>query len=187
MSRPFQCSKCRNWYTPIPVSEEDYCWSCREGKHAPHHKTGVIDCHFGQTSSTPSEIKMVGIVATIKDAITAVEGGDIRSAEVAFALAEKARGEVTDVVRWATVMEMPGTLGESSTTRFKNIDALIALVADKRRPPEDLAMVRRTMRFCDEMAAEIPLLMADLRTNIGALRASVQGESKTEKKVAVAA
>ena len=96
MDRPFQCSQCLNWYTPAPGPDNNYgCRICAQKKHTPHQKTGVIDCHFGQESSTPSEIILTKASLAIRNAAEAVQraGAEISSAltiEKVIALASEA-------------------------------------------------------------------------------------------------
>lgn len=187
--RPFQCPKCLNWHTPIPMPEGMMCRWCAEEKHARHPKTGEYDCHWGLITSTQSEVKIMQANGRINEAATecqrliqVIESATekeqvidvLKRAEVAFALAERAHGEVGEILRWAGVMEMPGMAGEPSSKRFKSVEAIEVMVADNRRPPTDLTTLQRSVKICNEIANEIPERIAEARVSIGQVRQSAQ-------------
>lgn len=194
--RPFRCSKCGNWYTPVPPAEGVVCFMCDSGSHAPHQKTGVIDCHFGHKSATPSEVKMAELLALCERAQRQAQGAESRimgshtrkqaddivaEAEKVFAQAELAQGDMANIITWASVMELPGMKGERATARFKNIDAIEDLVANNRRPPEDLQTLRRSDKICREMAVEVAGVMADARIALGRMRATSWTEPEPKR------
>lgn len=183
--RPFRCPNCGNWHIAVPPRDGSTCWECEESHHARHQKTGVVDCHFGHKSATQSEIRMFLALQACgraeQDAIHASEAirqgqtaeevaQELSLAEESFAKAEAAQAGMAEVLRWAGVMEMPGLAGESFPKRFKTIEALELLVGESRRPPEDLADLRRSLQVCTEMADEVPGLLARARVAIGQTR-----------------
>lgn len=187
--RVFQCPKCNNWYVPVPVKDGAFCFACDGGQHAPHQRTGVVDCHFGHESATAAEIRMAGIVERVSAAVKAIGTSAsgmaaapdrasvtalLTKAETVFAQAEKAMTDVPETLRWAGVLEMPGMSGEAPTTRFKSIETVEELVRNNRRPPEDLAMLRRSVRTCNALADDLPGLMAEARVAIGQARHAAQ-------------
>jgi len=90
--------------------------------------------------------------------------------EQSFAKAELAQAEMPEILRWSTVMELPGMVGSPRAARFKTIEAIEELVGDNRRPPEDLAMLQRSGKVCAEIAAEIPALLSEARISLGQAR-----------------
>lgn len=182
--RPFICSKCGNWYLKIQMPANTMCRACSEGKHA-RNAAGIIDCHWGETSPTPSEIKMATLLASCQKArdtavnalATIRESKDLdavkvslSSVEQTFAKAELLQSEIPEILRWAVVLELPGMQAEPMTARFKHIDAVRELVGSSRRPPEDLAMLERSDNLCHEIAAEVPALLAEARIALGQAR-----------------
>lgn len=177
MDRPFQCVNCRNWYTPLPTDPNLMCRMCAEGLHAAHSKTGIIDCHWGQTSSTPSEIGMATVAfqaqAALEACKQATSAESLAKASSAVAQAEQANARVPELIRWAGVMEMPGKRDEAPEARYLGTDAIAGRVNIHRRPPEDLEMLKRSIRICGELGAEIQGLMAQARAALGAARQPV--------------
>jgi len=184
--RPFLCGKCGNWYIPVPPKENEpqSCYSCDEGIHFASPGKN-IDCHFGQQSATPSEIRMAGVIETCKKAVTLADSAvekigtakDLASvkallatAERAFSDAEKAQKEVANIQEWAGVMEMPGEKGSDPKVRFKSIEAIEELVKTNRRPQTDLTMLRRSIKVCKEMSDEVPELVTGARVSVGQAR-----------------
>jgi len=187
-NRPFKCGNCGNWYIAAPVPDGMMCRICAEGKHAVGAK-GQMDCHWGQVSPTPSEVKMMELLALCKTAQAATVNvlGSIQSStgidgvqavmargEQSFAKAELAHAGMPEILRWASVMELPGMGDAPSAARFKNIDAIRELVGSNRRPPEDLAMLERSEKVCREIAAEIPGLLSEARITLGQARQAAQ-------------
>lgn len=192
MERPFLC-KCGNWHIKVPVFDEQtkepmICIQCAEGTHTPHIKTGAIDCHFGFQSATLSERQMGESVLRATNALTVAKEGlaavakandqaatqDILTkAELVMAGATLAQAKVAEALHWAGVMEMPGTAGEPNSKRYKNEEALSLMVMENRRPPEDLATLRRSIRVCNEMAAEVTSLYGEASRAMQTLRESV--------------
>ena len=183
------CSKCGNWYRPIPLPEGAACVACVMGDHQPHVKTGAVDCHFGHDSATPSEVRMAKLVAdtakapkSIMAALDAIKGAPAREAVVnalsqaegVFAQTERAQMALPNILQWATVFEMPGLKGEAGSARFKSLEAIEELVANNRRPPSDLARLRLSGSMCEAMASELPGLMAEARVAIGQVRQAAQ-------------
>ena len=184
-TRPYLCGKCGNWYSPHPPMDGSPCRFCVTGTHTPHIKTGVVDCHFGEKSSHPSERRMAEIVTrveTINTSLSKASAGILQAsvmgevtdimtlAERDFAAAEKMEKEIPEILRWAGVMELPGLVDADANQRFKNIDAMQELVKQKRRPPEDLEELVRSTKLVTMMADEVPSLMASIRIAIGQVR-----------------
>jgi hypothetical protein len=160
LDKPFQCDKCKNWYTPITLSENTFCMLCAEGTHAEDPTTGVIDCHFGQFTATLSERN----VATAHN--KAIAARDNPGDAELLAQAEAEILNLPEYMEWAGVMEMPGMKGERRDRRFKSIDALVELVDGNRRPESDLLVLKRSVKNCKEMAAEIPGILAEARGEV---------------------
>ena len=189
-TRPSLCPNCGNWHTPVTVPDGVVCGLCAEGAHVPHLKTGVIDCHFGQESATPSEVKMAGFLALcniawykaqrtterIRHSVKDREelGRVLGEAEQVFAQVELNQADVPNVITWASVMEMPGLKGESASKRFKNLDALRELAGNSRRPREDVTTMERSDKVCREMAAELPVLVSNARLALAEARQAAQ-------------
>ncbi len=196
MARPFLCGKCGNWYTPLNLGPDNACGDCAEDLHARHPKTNEIDCHYGHISAHPSEIKVMGFLAKVQLSVrtngAALEGikaameqekvvAYLTRVETAFAEAERVAVNLPETLRWAGVMEMPGMKGEESTKRFKSIEALEEMVKNNRRPPEDLAELRRSVKVCEEIAAEIPPLLAEARMGVAQVRQVAEAWRPPEK------
>ena len=187
--RPFKCGNCGNYYTPLVMPDDVMCRWCQEGKHSPHPKTNTVDCHWGQASSTRSEMRMVQVLDAVKAA-----GGSIAAtvdpihkaptqvavtslltkAETAFVQAERLVASVPEIVRWAGVFEMPGRTDEAPEDRFRSVEAIQKMVKDNRRPPEDVADLERSIKICTALADEVPPLMAEARVAIGQARQAAQ-------------
>lgn len=194
MILPFMCSKCHNWYTPVPVIDEDtgeplVCLLCEEGRHAPT-KAGVIDCHIGHMTATKSEVALakaynVTLMAreTAKQCNHELDKATVRSqvdallvlAQSSYTAAEKAVADIPEALRWAGVMEMPGLKSQPNDMRFKSSDVVELLVKENRRPPQDLRRLRRSEKVCRELAnqcvQELPLARAALTEFQGAAAA----------------
>lgn len=188
-NRPYKCGNCGNWYIKLPMPDDVMCRMCNEGTHAPHPKTGIVDCHWGQTSPTPSEIKMVELLnlcqSAVQEEVAAVariqrskDMDGIRAVvsqvEQVFSRAELAHSTMPEILRWAVVLELPGMAGASQAARFKHIDAVRDLVATNRRPPEDLAMLERSERVCREIADEVPVVLSEARMALNQARKAAQ-------------
>lgn len=186
--RPFKCPNCGNWYTPIPEFKGQ-CRGCVMGLHSPHIRTGIIDCHSGQESSTYSEIKMTETLETIRAARNGAQAmvrairealADDQVSELAlqaekvFSGAEKTHGGVPDFLRWAGVFELPGQSDQPGATRYKDMGAMEELVGMNRRPPEDVATLKRSVTICGEIAEEIASAVAEARVAIGEVRRAAQ-------------
>lgn len=178
MERPFICSNCRNWHVRVPMPEGFMCRLCAERKHAAHPRTGVIDCHWGMKSATPSEIKLAIILETVESSLENITGciPTIREAEAAevaqqvmgtaksaFANAQQAERGVGEAVQWASVFEVPGMLGEPNEKRFKSFEVLQSLVKMNRRPVSDVEELERSVKTCNELANQITGLMPKLQ------------------------
>jgi len=185
---PFRCPNCGNWYTPLPDVDEE-CPQCVSRSHAPHHKTGIIDCHFGQASATYSEqcmAEILGQVTTTRDnAQRELDRGNLRDdtllrVEERFSDVERSMREVPEIMHWAGVMEMPGMAGDPAVARYKDVTALEDLVKMSRRPQSDLDTLRRSISLCKEMETELGQVMAELRLAMTQLRrrASEQPQEK---------
>lgn len=187
--RPFKCSKCGNWYTPVPVEDGQFCRACDMGTHAAHVKTGVIDCHFGHDTATRYEVKMATILeeagrigAVLREAQDVIRSAKAKEqtvqalllAEQAFAVFERAQSGVGETLQWAGVTELPGMTGEPGTARYKSIEALESLIANNRRPPSDMVRARRSLRICHEIADQLASLVAEARVGIGQVRQVAQ-------------
>ena len=161
---------------------------CANKSHAPHLTTGVVDCHFGQESSTQSEIVMAEVCETLGRARDLVkkalaEISLARSipqvvtcsaeAERAISMAETAYARVPDALTWAGVTELPGMAGESNQKRYKSIEALTELVRNNRRPPTDLATAQRSLLLCGEMAKEAHGLIGEVRSAATEIKVTV--------------
>jgi hypothetical protein len=186
VARPFQCSNCKNWYTPAPSKDNEYgCMYCADGTHTPHHKTGVIDCHFGQESSTRSETILaqvcVALDAANKEATGLLE--KVRAATVMDTVlsavmrveslqveAEAEYRKVPDAMTWAGVFELPGMAGEAPEKRFKSLSALAELARNNRRPRTDVETLERSVRVCGELQEEASGLMAGVRAMVTEVR-----------------
>ena len=188
-NRPFKCSQCGNWYIAVSVPEDVACLMCMGGSHTPHPKTGLVDCHFGQESATPSEVKMMMLLALCQGARDAstralVEvqrstGIDSVKAVMArvertYAEAEQGHTEMPEVLRWASVFEMPGMDGAPRAARFKDLDAMQELANTFRRPIEDVTMLRRSEKVCREIATEVSSVMSDASIGLGQARQAAQ-------------
>ena len=160
LDKPFQCDKCKNWYTPVTLSEGVFCMSCAEGTHAENAMTGVIDCHFGQFSSTMSERN----VATAHNKALAARDNPHDADLLAQAEAEVLK--LPEYLEWAGVMEMPGMKGERPEVRFKNLAALKELTDGNRRPMTDIIVLERSIKNCKEMAAEIPGILKQTKGGV---------------------
>ena len=185
-NRPFKCGKCGNWYIAVPMPDDTMCRICAEGKHAVG-VNGQIDCHWGQTSPTPSEIKMVVLLDSCRsvsqeaqNALGAIQSSkamdDVKAImsrlEQSFAKAELAQAEMPEILRWAVVMELPGMKDAHQEARFKSIEALRAM--GNRRPPEDIQMLERSDKVCREIAAEIPGILSEARMNLAQVRRAAE-------------
>lgn len=186
---PKKCSMCGNWLTPIPMPEDVMCKSCAEGRHAVNRTTGLYDCHWGQTTSTPSEIKMAtfhgfvqsvqakaqGAVATIEKAMSEEDVSKALSeAETLLAQVERGMADIPNILQWAGVKEMPGLADAESTARFKSIEAIEDLVKNKRRPTSDLEELRRSVKNCTIMADEIPSMASQARMSLAQVRRAAE-------------
>ncbi len=177
MATTFQCNNCSNWYTTVPLKDGQECLLCAEKAHAPHQKTGVIDCHFGHKSASASEAILARIERTFEAAKNKAWEGPLLPAEEAFARAKAEMPKVADAVSWAGVFEMPGRKGDAFSARYRSFDQMNDLVQTNRRPPEDLEDVRRSMRNCDEMKQRIELLNQETLEALITLRMAAKAES----------
>lgn len=177
-TRPFCCANCGNWYTPIP-NFEDECLACVTKSHTPHHKTGIVDCHFGQRSATYSERRMAELLAQVtaardstqRDAAKAnLRSETLLNAEERFSRVERVMRELPEIILWAGVMEMPGMAGEPATARYKDMTALEDLVSNSRRPQSDLDVLKRSVSVCKGIEIEVGQIMAELRVAMTELR-----------------
>jgi hypothetical protein len=198
MTRPFLCGKCGNWYTPVPVPEGESCRSCDWELHARDTVTDVFDCHFGHQSATLSEVDImhlqnrVGEVSTNAQAVLdAIEKGStlrivtetLKTAETEFAKAELGiTNDIPEIIRWAGIKELPGMAGEAPTHRFKSMEAIELLVADKRRPHSDLEELQRSVKVCNAVASEIPGAMSDARMLLSLARRAAETYAPPETK-----
>ena len=182
--RPFLCPNCGNWYTPIPEFKGQ-CRQCVMGTHAPHHKTGLIDCHFGQESSTFSERRMVetmnlvvglparlsSLAAGINTATTSIAVNELLlEAERLFSGTEKAMRGIGEVMSWAGVMELPGQADATPAARFKDLASIEEMAGNSRRPPEDVATLKRSVAICKEIEDELTNKMAEIRVAMNEVR-----------------
>ena len=182
----WKCPNCFNWYIQLSIAEGEACQACAEGRHAQPTRGREVDCHWGHGTPTHSEIKMTELEAEIVSAVVLAHDASkdptkvrLGKAEVVFAKVEMAvNADMPQVLSWAGVMEMPGMQGEVSSARFKNIEAMEELVRDSRRPTEDLDVLRRSVKNCDEIASRIPEMMAELRIAIGEARDGVSNLQK---------
>lgn len=176
--RPYLCLNCKNWYIPLQMEEGDTCRSCELGLHAVPERTGVVDCHFGEATPTPSEIEMVEIDTRVaralmiaQDAVKKHSIGSLRDAEEALVEVEALVNQrIPEVIRWSAVKEMPGLVGEDPSMRFKSIEAIEELVSNNRRPRTDLELVRRSMKTCAEINSGIPTQLVEIRTTMNEAR-----------------
>lgn len=175
--QPFKCSNCGNWYIKVPTKGE--CWSCVEDKHGRHLTTGVVDCHFGQQSATPSEMRIAEVLQVCQRATQVFS--DLAKAEQAFAAAEMAESQIPDILKWAGVMEMPGQQASKFQERYKTVESLRLLVEDSRRPPEDVETLERSIAVCEKMAHKVPALMARARLAIGQARRALGTPQPSEE------
>lgn len=202
-TRPFKCGNCGNWYAPVPLQDPSHvCLLCLEGKHAPHNRTGLIDCHivpgYRHESATHSEIKMTealwAVQASVREgqnalvAIKKASGRDgveaaLKRAERAFADAEKEHRQMSEYLRWAGVLEMPGTKSMANERRFKDLGVIESLVKDNRRPPEDRATLSRSIRNCDDISKDIGDAMVEARMVIGQARQAAMAWAQAENVV----
>jgi len=189
-NKPFKCPQCLNWFTPVPMPEDMMCATCADGKHAVN-KVGLIDCHWGHVSATPSEIRMAVLWNTAKtvaekdglggakseSAVTAI----LADMERDVALLERGMADIPEIIRWSSVKEMPGMKDAFGSRRFKTLEALEELVEEKRRPQTDVDEVRRSMKTCSLLADEIPEMVAAARMALGQMRRDVEAWQPTEK------
>jgi len=115
-------------------------------------------------------------VQTIKNSQSLIE------AEVALSDAERIERDVPEALSWSDVFELPGLRGASPSARFKNYDAMQDLVFNKRRPESDLVLLQRSRRLCEEMAQDVPVLMAEARTAIIGIRNPETKSSSTPER-----
>ena len=190
--RPYQCQNCKNWYMPLQLDEGVVCISCARGLHAipeTGNHPGVVDCHFGETTPHPSEIRMVEIDAQVsravllaQDAVRLHNIASLRQAEDALAEVEQiVTQQVPEVLTWASVKEMPGLVGENPSMRFKNLDALQELVSNNRRPVTDIEEIRRSIKTCAEINSGIPSQVAEIRTTLAEARSLTTTPVEPEK------
>jgi hypothetical protein len=115
-------------------------------------------------------------VQTIKNSQSLVE------AEVALSDAERIERDVPEALTWSDVFELPGLRGANPSARFKSYDAMQDLVYNKRRPESDLTVLERSRRLCEEMAQDVPILMAEARTAmIGMRNPDIKSPPKSER------
>lgn len=175
MARPFKCDKCGNWYVEVPrlhpvTKEPVVCRDCQDRRHAANRVTGVIDCHFHHESATYSERKLTEILlacttaeSVARDALKAISKETMPEhidkavlvAGNAYAAALTAEAEAAEALRWAGVMEMPGMTALDNEHRFKSFEVIETFVKRGRRPPEDVATLRRSMQNCADLMREI--------------------------------
>jgi hypothetical protein len=180
--------KCGNWYTPLPKEPDDACIHCIEGKHAVHPKTGVVDCHFMEMTTTPSERSLQELSLELTEARRTVEAlpegiqatrtqagvtSAMMQAEHLLARVEQRMQDVPRMLTWAGVKEMPGLRDGAPSQRFKNIDGISELVKQYRRAPSDMEEMTRSMKVCNEIASEFPGLMAEIRIGVNQVRRAV--------------
>lgn len=171
--RPFLCGNCGNWYTPVKLDDDDSCPQCFAGTHA-----DGSHCHYSDMTATQSEVRLMGILETLTRSLTSIQSRPMDEAEVALANAEQAERGLADAVTWAGVKEMPGMVGEDPEKRFKSVDVIEQLVRNKRRPFGDLLVLRRSVKVCGEIAAEIPTLMSSIRMAMAEARLKPPTEAK---------
>ena len=185
VNKVFLCEKCANWYVEVPLPEGEVCLSCLTGKHAPHHRTGVIDCHVGHMTPTHSEVGIAKVALFIKEAVTGLQkrsatiarqttaeavANILRDAELAFASIEVEQHKVDNLLKWSGVFEMPGTQGLDNERRFKSIEVVEKLAKENRRPPEDVTVLRRSVRNCEAMASDLAPLVASASVALASVR-----------------
>mgnify|MGYP001600438353 FL=1 len=158
MPRPFLCSKCGNWYAPVPrydpaTGEHFVCYTCQEKKHAGNPKTGVVDCHAFDESATMSE-RLVAEALIKAEAVANTK--DLPLAEKALKDAETAGEKVPEAVKWAGVFELPGRKNDRQEDRFKGYEVVEKYVEQHRRPESDLITLQRSIKNCREMAEQLP-------------------------------
>ena len=71
--RPFQCSKCGNWKTPLPLDADDECPDCVMESHAVHPRTGTYDCHYRHSTATHSEERMAKNLINLEFAVQTIK------------------------------------------------------------------------------------------------------------------
>ncbi len=181
--RPFQCSKCGNWKTPLPLDADDECPDCVSESHAVHPRTGTYDCHYRHSTATHSEQRMAKNLISLEFAVQTIKNSQsLIEAEVALSDAERIERDVPEALAWSDVFELPGLRGASPSARFKNYDAMQDLVFNKRRPESDLVLLQRSRRLCEEMAQDVPVLMAEARTAIIGIRNPETKSSSTPER-----
>ena len=181
--RPFQCSKCGNWKTPLPLDADDECPDCVMESHAVHPRTGTYDCHYRHSTATHSEKRMAKNLINLEFAVQTIKNSQsLVEAEVALSDAERIERDVPEALTWSDVFELPGLRGANPSARFKSYNAMQDLVYNKRRPESDLTVLERSRRLCEEMAQDVPILMAEARTAmIGMRNPDTKSPPKSER------
>ena len=194
MDKPFLCEKCRNWYIEVPVRDlkgnvlpkDEYgCRMCNEGTHVPN-KAGIVDCHWGQVTPTPSEVTMAKIALAVTMAKNGTEkaiagvgkltmkaeaDASLETCESFFEVAQRGVQTQADAMKFAGAFALPGIPKSLPVKdRYKTVDQMEQMVADNRRPSEDLDELNRSVKVCGELAIEIERDMGKTKVLIQQLR-----------------